>query len=106
MVYLGIDQHERHLTVTLRSEDGLATGSISTAPSKKSWTRTRRLFLSNTRLLSPTLPMNGSAANLASKPGWNSRVCGRIRNFGCVGINKTGVCASAEPTSPRRWPIA
>jgi hypothetical protein len=31
--------------------------------------------------------MDGFAASLASKLGWNSLVCGRIRNVGHVGIN-------------------
>jgi hypothetical protein len=33
--------------------------------------------------------MNDAAACLADKLGWNSRACGRIRNIGYVGINKT-----------------
>jgi hypothetical protein len=32
--------------------------------------------------------MNLSAAKLASKLGWNSRVCGRTRIISNVGINK------------------
>ena len=97
MLYLGIDQHGKQLTVNLRDEDGrvLTARQVSTE-----WQRVRAFFAANSAAGPSGRRLQGDPASLRIQRLVGEDAAGRVRLCGC-GAGAAGLAQPQEDRSAR-----